>query len=651
MILAFALAFFAQSAEPPPRVEVTPAMGELDIGQTLQLRARVIDAQERPVTDATVEWHVASDNGSVDSSGLVTAGFRGTLRVAAVARVPGSARPAVGEAILVVRPLPAARIDVNPLPQRVVVGTKLPLRATAYSRQGDRRDDPISFTSSDSRIAAVTPDGRLTAISPGRATLTAAAGPARRTMDLEIVPSTVARVAVTPEAAEVRTGDVVRFQATPRDVRGRAMGEVAVRWSLAAGAGAADLDPDGAFVAELPGTYVVSATVGTQSGEAVIRARARRVTRGIDVVAHLPLPVRSAEVWVHPSGTCAYVSSIADRVYAIDITTPSAPRVADSMVADARIINDVMTTEDGRYGVFTREAAASRRNGIVVFDASDPCHPRPIAEYTETVTGGVHSAFVYRGHVFLTDDATGSLRVIDLRDPRSPREVGRWQTHQSEAGRYVHDVDVKDGLAYLAYWNDGLVILDVGNGMKGGSPEHPQLVAQLKYDLNATYRRVEQLWGPGFIRGTHTAWRAGRYVFVGDEVYAARPYKGLSGGNNLTFGRLHVVDVSDIAHPKIVAWYEPTDGGVHNVWVVGDTLYLGNYQGGARVVDVSGELKGDLLRQGREMSWILTADSTGVQPHTPFAWGAVVHDGNIFVPDINSGLWILRLEPKPEPVP
>ena len=66
-----------------------------------------------------------------------------------------------------------------------------------------------------------------------------------------------------------------------------------------------------------------------------------------------------------------------------------------------------------------------------------------------------------------------------------------------------------------------------------------------------------------------------------------------------------VFDVSNIEQPKIVAWYEPTDGGVHNIWVAGDTLYLGNYQGGARAVDISGELKGDLLKQGREISWIL----------------------------------------------
>ena len=48
---------------------------------------------------------------------------------------------------------------------------------------------------------------------------------------------------------------------------------------------------------------------------------------------------------------------------------------------------------------------------------------------------------------------------------------------------------MQDGLLYASYWNDGLVILDVGNGMKGGSPSNPQLVSQYKYDLNALYQR------------------------------------------------------------------------------------------------------------------------------------------------------------------
>ena len=247
--------------------------------------------------------------------------------------------------------------------------------------------------------------------------------------------------------------------------------------------------------------------------------------------------------------------------------------------------------------------------------------------------------------MYLTDDATGSIRVIDIRDPMQPREVGRWDAPQTPAGRYVHDVMVVDGLAYLSYWNDGLIILDVGNGAKGGTPERPVFVSQFKYDLDSLYRRIDEMYGLG-PRGTHTAWRHGKYVFIGDEVYASRTATGLEEGNNLTFGRLQVLDVSNLEDPKLVAWYEPTDGGVHNIWVEGDTLYMGAYQGGARALDISGELRGDLLAQGRELAWLFTADNKGNLPRATFSWGAVVKNGIVFVPDINTGLWIMKMEPK-----
>ena len=57
-------------------------------------------------------------------------------------------------------------------------------------------------------------------------------------------------------------------------------------------------------------------------------------------------------------------------------------------------------------------------------------------------------------------------------DPAQPREVGRWETPTAD-GRRLDDVSVADGVAYLAYWNDGLVILDVGNGIRNGRPDRP----------------------------------------------------------------------------------------------------------------------------------------------------------------------------------
>ncbi|MCC7131235.1 MAG: hypothetical protein IT352_01250, partial [Gemmatimonadales bacterium] len=284
----------------------------------------------------------------------------------------------------------------------------------------------------------------------------------------------------------------------------------------------------------------------------------------------------------------------------------------------------------------------------------DPAHPKVIAEYTATVTAGVHSAFIHQQekfgtHVYLTNDGTGAMHVIDINDPYHPKEVAVWKTDRPDAGRSLHDIDVQNGLMYASYWNDGLVILDVGNGIKGGSPSNPQLVSQFKYDLNALYRDVEASGGPGFIRGTHTAWRHKNYVFIADEVFPASGVRGAKDASaGRAYGRLQVVDISDITKPKSVAWYEPEYGGVHNVWVAGDTLYMGAYNAGFRAFDVSGELKGDLRAQGREMVHVNTADMDGKVQNTAMTWGVVVNpkDGLAYVNDMYNGLWIVRLEPR-----
>ena len=120
------------------------------------------------------------------------------------------------------------------------------------------------------------------------------------------------------------------------------------------------------------------------------------------------------------------------------------------------------------------------------------------------------------------------------------------------------------------------------------------------------------------------------------------------GGDEIAFGhgRLQVIDVTDLEKPKSVAFYEPEFGGVHNVWVAGDTLYMGAYNGGFRAFDVSGELHGDLRAQQREMVHVNTADLNGFVPNTAMTWGVVVRDGLAYVNDMYNGLWIIRMEPR-----
>jgi hypothetical protein len=195
---------------------------------------------------------------------------------------------------------------------------------------------------------------------------------------------------------------------------------------------------------------------------------------------------------------------------------------------------------------------------------------------------------------------------------------------------------VANGLAYLAYWRHGLIVLDVGNGVKGGQPEKPQFVSRLPFDYHERY-------GDGWLAGAHSVFRYKNYLFVGDEVFPER-FDVRSKDRIPVQGVVHVVDVSDITRPRKVAEYAVPEAGAHNVWVENDILYMGYYNGGGRILDVSGELRGNLYRQGREIARLFTGDAQGFRPNAPFAWGAQPHNGLIYFVDMNTGLWITRLK-------
>ena len=73
--------------------------------------------------------------------------------------------------------------------------------------------------------------------------------------------------------------------------------------------------------------------------------------------------------------------------------------------------------------------------------------------------------------------------------------------------------------------------------------------------------------------------------------------------------------------------------------------------GRLQVVDVSGELRGDLRAQQREMVHVNIADMDANEAgqNTALTWGVVARDGLAYVNDINSGLWIVRMLPRTPP--
>jgi hypothetical protein len=635
----------AQPAQPegprPERVQISPGVIDAEVGQTIRFTATAYDPTGAVIAAKPSSWFAAPfDVGAADEEGSVTLFAAGELRVGAI--VNGK----TGWATIRIKPQLVTAVTITPLAAPLVPGAAARLDARTFTKDGIPREGvEVVWKSESPSVATIDAAGVVTAVAPGRATIRATSEQGTTTGVVVVAANTVQSMTVEPRLKHARTGDVVRFSA-----RGAGRALPSVQWSVN-GAGAT-IDPDGGFVAERSGTFLVTASYGTRLAHASVVVESRNVQRALEVVGRTPgEDFQTLEQWTF--GDYLYATSaLSGKLWVYDISTPSAPMKVDALSFDARVLNDISVTADGKIGVLTREGASNRKNGIVFLDTSEPAHPKVLSEYTETDSGGVHSAFIDGHYVYLTDDATGSLRVIDFANPKTPKEVARWEVSRPDAkvfghgedaqmtgGRYLHDVQVKDGLLYAGYWRDGLVILDVGNGVKGGSPTSPTLVSQIRFNYH-------ELYGAGWLAGAHAVFRYKNYVFIGDEVFPAQfnlaardviPVKGI----------VHIVDVSDIEHPKKVGSYEVPEGGAHNMWVQDDVMYMGYYSAGARVVDVSGELRGDLYRQGREIARLWTGDPKGFRANAPFTWGAQPHKGLIYFNDINSGVWITKLAAPP----
>jgi hypothetical protein len=129
-------------------------------------------------------------------------------------------------------------------------------------------------------------------------------------------------------------------------------------------------------------------------------------------------------------------------------------------------------------------------------------------------------------------------------------------------------------------------------------------------------------------------------VFVGDEQF---PYGLDADRPDEAGGYIHVIDFTNPERPEEVARYQVPEAGPHNFWIQNDTMYVAYYNAGLRVVDVSGELKGNLYAQGRELVRFQPRDPKGKVANAPMAWGPQPHKGFVFFSDFNSGLWSVKL--------
>jgi hypothetical protein len=644
------------------RLEIVPRQLSVEQGETAAFEIQALDAQGNPVNPLL---RVAGAGSGIVVDGMartvegVQAGGDGTI-IVTVVLPPDAPGDPVSIRVPVEVTYPAvARGELTSDRDRIYTGTTVTTRFRAFHEDGTERALPqATFRSSDPETASVDRFGAVTGHRSGSAAITAEYEGVSASWEARVEGFPAVRMELSGGLNEARTGDVLSFVPRFFDDAGQEITDIPVTWGYSFQSldgvrqpGAVALVEDGRFLAEEPGRYAVVASAGPLNARRTVEVSQRQVVQRVEFQGQGRVDnVHTSDFWVFEGndGRDYAISGTwgADGwAYMWDVTDPTNMVKTDSVQVDARTVNDVKVSPDARYATMTREGASNRRNGLVLLDLANPAHPVIASVMEEGLTGGVHNAFPMEDYVY-TLSAGEKYLIIDVRDLANPRVVSEVQHGSCR----IHDVWVLDGLAYSAQWGCGIIVYDVGNGGWGGSPENPVYVSSLQTPggrTHAVYPYFQESTGKLLVfAGDEIMTRVGMPLEGGLSRDPYDPATGEGGRPSNTAGYTHILDFSDMDNPRKIARYKVPEYGTHNIWVEDDVLYQAYYEGGMRVVDVSGELTGNLATQGREIAVYKPNDPVGFISNAPMVWSAMPFKGKVFFSDWNSGMWSVELEPR-----
>lgn len=308
--------------------------------------------------------------------------------------------------------------------------------------------------------------------------------------------------------------------------------------------------------------------------------------------------------------------------------------------------------------------------GFTMYDVSDPANPVTLGSYTTgpgTVGVDGFDVLVEDRRVVVVAAVPNSLldhmrslgdvRFVDISDPTTPTDIADWDFRR-DADAVDRDIATKgadprdlyagsvtldpDGRrAFVSLWDAGVVVLDVS------SIERPRIL--------------------GWTRSLgHSEGKSGSTSFSSELQTLVVNHEDLDplddGEDQISqsWGVQTVFDVGAADRPSFVTKFSvedalPDDDGLVSlggIYSVGDSLAEGRYTysawltGGLRVVDFSNPSEPTEVASFLPPAGI-DRHSRFVSPNgvikLPLVWSVDVDSGVIYVSDVNSGLWILRL--------
>lgn len=317
-------------------------------------------------------------------------------------------------------------------------------------------------------------------------------------------------------------------------------------------------------------------------------------------------------------------------IYFYDVTTPTSPVLINYFTpGSSNIWRDFKT-----YGHYCYAVMDNADEGLLIFDMkdiADPVDPRviqigglydPKAFFTEA-----HNIYIDEEHARLyavgTDTRSNGMIILDLSTPESPSLLAsKSLAINSTTGGYVHDVYVKDHIAYCSHGaTKSYVVWDFTN------PVSPIF----KASLNSS----------GY---NHSSWVTpnGDYAVYAEEV-----------GIGLPLGIVDLSELEDGTINTIHTFKEPllapdhVNNRPHNPFILGDYLYVSYYHDGLVVFDISDLVSGtfDPTMTTRRVAYYDTYPSNSAYSGYAGAWGVYPYlpSGNLLVSDDAKGLFVLKM--------
>ena len=374
-------------------LRIEPAEVTLEVGESIQLAASVRGPDGEEVEATLLFFSRARRSLTATREGLVTALKPGEFEVIVRERQNSAGENQAGRASLGARLSGTVKVTVrHPALERielvapqagVYAGTTIAFDVHAIDVNGAERTEVTpSWSSSNTSVASFNSFGELTVHVPGTFAASVEIEGLTAVQTLMVQANPITGFVLEQDVEAPRTGDVVNLRIDAFDAAGEIVLGVPVEVSLvsrpddtlgpaASGQIEAISGTDRAwrFVAEQAGQYTFIATSGAAAGRATARVTKRNVAGKFTLVGQGRVDdTHTSDFWVW--------EGVDGRDYAVtgtwgangdahfwDVTDPSDMKRIATVNIDARTVNDVKISADGRMCILSREGLPTVATG------------------------------------------------------------------------------------------------------------------------------------------------------------------------------------------------------------------------------------------------------------------------------------------------